>query len=324
MFQDLLNCSNPDGYRSQGDPCAQCSAEEADYIISFTTDNKEENDALLRYLSSNSIEGPHGNRPITFCTDRSLGFDGHFDAAGRPDLAKHGLGQPTAPGAWFSEYLEAAQRTRFGMLVLNPSKEYYQARACQMACQKVPSSRQHFYVKHDLRILPWMLHWAHTFDNQPQALLDAESGDIDALKALLCSDSSIVRVVDERGRSALYCAAMRGHADVVECLLDAFADPNCQNSAGWGPLHTAAEKGRDKVVTQLLEAKADVNGQSAMGHTPLHWAASNGHRVVAKALIEARADINILDEDGFTPLVMAAREGPRGFANFLLSSVHQG
>mmetsp|Transcript_37718 Transcript_37718/g.66316 ORF Transcript_37718/g.66316 Transcript_37718/m.66316 type:complete len:455 (+) Transcript_37718:161-1525(+) len=129
-YAAFISRSDPGGYSERDDPVGKGSASQADYLISFTTANKAEDDLWLKELSEHRVYGPHGNRPITFCTDRSLGFGGHFHAPAGIYLAKHGFCQPTAPGAWFDEYRKASQQTRFGLLVLNPSPAYFKSAAC--------------------------------------------------------------------------------------------------------------------------------------------------------------------------------------------------
>jgi len=135
-YLSFLNRSTQGGYGPEGrnDVLGAAVAQQADYLISFCAADKEKNDALLRLLSSEPVEGPHctkqATRPITFCTDRSLGFGGHYDAPAGLYLAKHGFAQPTAQRAWFNEYKEAGRNTAHGILVLNPSVGYLQSVAC--------------------------------------------------------------------------------------------------------------------------------------------------------------------------------------------------
>ena len=66
-----------------------------------------------------------------------------------------------------------------------------------------------------------------------------------------------VATQDEDGRTALHLAAMYGHDNVVEMLLEAKADLSTQDKWGRTVLHMAAENGYDKVV-KMLEANTDI------------------------------------------------------------------
>eukprot|EP00930_Biecheleria_cincta_P064829 TRINITY_DN5049_c0_g1_i4.p1 TRINITY_DN5049_c0_g1~~TRINITY_DN5049_c0_g1_i4.p1 ORF type:complete len:449 (+),score=76.54 TRINITY_DN5049_c0_g1_i4:77-1423(+) len=293
---------------SRGEPNAKQVAEECDYLISYTSSNSRVNDDLLHRLAAQGIR---------FCTDRSLGFGMHFRAADSTiqtlSLGKHGFAQPVAPGTWWDEYSGAAMKTRYGILVLNPSAEYYKSQACLKEMQGIPQDRQHIYLQEEDRIVSTTEHWAHVFDNQPSILEAASEGNLDNLRQLLHDHPRAVHVTDERGRTALYCAAEKRHQAAAELLLQAKADVNSQNSAGWRPLHVAAFKGADGIVKMLLQERAELTSQSMFGHTALHWAADSGRLRgnfnAFKLLVDAKADVTIKDSDGLTALETAALDG---------------
>ncbi|KAH9044113.1 ankyrin repeat-containing domain protein, partial [Lactarius deliciosus] len=63
---------------------------------------------------------------------------------------------------------------------------------------------------------------------------------------------------------------MRGHCDVVKCLLDHGADVNLPDDHHSTPLTLATHRGHIDVVRVLLEHNADVHSQDDSGQTPLH------------------------------------------------------
>src|SRR4051794_22644532 len=115
---------------------------------------------------------------------------------------------------------------------------------------------------------------------------------------------------DQDGFTALICAAIRGHVDVVEYLVLQGAKVNrtqhldLGNGAEMGghvsPLMRAAHYGHTKIVKLLIAAGADViartekilNGRHFTGETAFFYAAENGHTATIKALLELGAYIN--------------------------------
>jgi hypothetical protein len=117
------------------------------------------------------------------------------------------------------------------------------------------------------------------------------------------------------GRTALYAAALGGHAQLVDLLLQAGANPNL-NSRGPSdgtPLCAAACWGSLEVVRLLLAHGADPNLPEDEWWTPLRWAAAHGNEAVARELLAAGADPNLM-----APLGDAARRGSLGTVRALL------
>jgi len=149
-------------------------------------------------------------------------------------------------------------------------------------------------------------------------------GIAEIVAALLAMREWDINATDARGRTALAWAAVGGHEDVVNMLLqrkdlnpDA-ADTKYRRT----PLWWAAGGGHEGVVKLLLE-REDINPNAAdteYGRTPFLWAARGGHEGVVKLLLE-RGDINpsttgIVDDQ--TPLSLAARRGHQGVVKMLL------
>ena len=86
---------------------------------------------------------------------------------------------------------------------------------------------------------------------------------------------------------------MKGHADVVKCLLKNGADVNAVGGDGGTPLLFASHNGDVAVVKALVGGGANVNTANADNLTAVLMASAGGHKAVVKYLIEqARADIS--------------------------------
>ena len=115
----------------------------------------------------------------------------------------------------------------------------------------------------------------------------------------------------------LYWAAIMGHAQVVDALVNAGAELGWKDCRGLTALHRAAEgfQGDTNVgAVRVLAArggKAAVNeGINFLDMTPLHVAAYHGRSTaVVQALLEAGADASLTDGDGNTALEGAVSLG---------------
>jgi cytohesin len=118
----------------------------------------------------------------------------------------------------------------------------------------------------------------------------------------------------------LHLASYRGHAEAVEALLKAGAEPNTAER-WWGrkPLHLAAEAGHTEVIDALLDGGAEIEAGMPDGETPLHWAVLTGPLQAMRKLVEAGADPNAKDHSGKTPLHVAAIYRDTGIVRELLA-----
>lgn len=109
---------------------------------------------------------------------------------------------------------------------------------------------------------------AHGVRATPQVLI--QLGHPDKALAMLEARRSLLRKLDERGRSPLHHAAAQGLAELVQSLLALGADPDVGLGVSYTPLHVAANEAVAKV---LIAAGADVDARAVpTGDTPLHTA----------------------------------------------------
>jgi ankyrin repeat protein len=112
---------------------------------------------------------------------------------------------------------------------------------------------------------------------------------------------------DANQRPALILAAMNGHAQVVDLLIQNNASVNITDPQRNTALNVAAVRGAADIVEALLRAHANVNLANGVGETPLFSAARTGQVRVVEVLLRAGADVNQADYTGRTPLSAAER-----------------
>lgn len=101
-------------------------------------------------------------------------------------------------------------------------------------------------------------------------LADAsEAGDLDQVKANFDSFPEDLDVPDAAGNTPLQCAALNGHADIVNYLLKKGCNTECKNKDGESPLLDAVENSHLDVVKLLLDAGVDPRARNLRGEEPM-------------------------------------------------------
>lgn len=117
------------------------------------------------------------------------------------------------------------------------------------------------------------------------------SGDLDALRALLRQDPSLVHARLDHGATGLHLAVM--HPEALRVLLQHGADPNVREQGDNAlPLHFAAGSGHIDSVRALLDAGSDVQGDGdAHKMDTIGWATvlAAARRDVADLLVQRGA-----------------------------------
>ncbi|MDC0307390.1 ankyrin repeat domain-containing protein [bacterium] len=123
------------------------------------------------------------------------------------------------------------------------------------------------------------------------ALLDAaEGGYIEEVKQAIAEGADVnakdgYRPVHKLGLTPLNFAAMFGHTEIAELLIDKGADANAKDEKfGLTPLHNAAESGRKEIAELLISKGADVNAKDTGGETPLDRAIKSKQTKTANLL----------------------------------------
>jgi cytohesin len=132
-------------------------------------------------------------------------------------------------------------------------------------------------------------------------------GEVDALRDVIDAGAAVDQV-DTFGETALFVATQKGHARVVDLLLQAGADPNQRDALTRTPLHVAARRGHAALIKRLIAAGGDPNQRDLIwGRRALHYAAAAGCVEVFEALSRvAGIDAQATDDDGRTPADLAA------------------
>lgn len=160
------------------------------------------------------------------------------------------------------------------------------------------------------------------------AVLAAELGFVERLRALLDTHPELATAHNDRGSTALHGAAYWGQIAAARLLLERGADPNAPSRDGFLEISAIGaavatpnipnpsddEPNVVELVTLLLEHGADVNFRRRDGMTALHTAAYRGHAKVARLLLERDADSSIAARDdtphaGETPADTADAQG---------------
>ncbi len=131
----------------------------------------------------------------------------------------------------------------------------------------------------------------------------------------LASQPDIKFTSKKNGLNALHLAAIKGHNEIIQILLNYKSKINIneqdENDSLTALTH-AAYNGHDAVVTSLLEAGASIFMKGKEGTTALNLAIIKGHRMVVKILLQhqhASTLVNQNCQNGILPLTMAARCG---------------
>merc|ERR1712010_191217 len=110
--------------------------------------------------------------------------------------------------------------------------------------------------------------------------------------------------------TSLMLAAIMGHLDISQALLDAGANVDKADNKGNTALHIASYYcTRPKMTELLIKAGATVDASSANGATPLILAASSDKKRCAEVLLRHGADIAAVNEQGANALTRAQQKG---------------
>lgn len=124
-------------------------------------------------------------------------------------------------------------------------------------------------------------------------------------------------LVVPRGSTPLHAAAFSGNTEIVKLLIEAKANPNAENDAGWTPLRGAVRYENLSMVEMLLAAGADPNAGNGMA---LMAAVSSGNLAVTNMLLKAGARPDAVLEGRISALQMAVSGKDLAIARALLEA----
>jgi ankyrin repeat protein len=142
----------------------------------------------------------------------------------------------------------------------------------------------------------------------------AALGRADRVRELLAVDPGLARARSADGFTALHLPAFfggTGTAEAARRLIAAGADVSTRsdNSFWVLPLHSASSGGHAEIVELLLEAGAEPDARQRHGWTPLQAAAQNGDARSLEALLAAGADPTLRNDDGLSAADLAGAGG---------------
>lgn len=124
------------------------------------------------------------------------------------------------------------------------------------------------------------------FERGPDFVLieAAKSGDEEIVKLLIDNEDVNVNAKDDYGYTALCYAAVKGHSDIVDLLVENDANVNARNSCGGTALVQAVYFGHLQIAKNLINLGADVN-VNIHGQSLLSYAEKKGHDELVEHLI---------------------------------------
>ena len=151
----------------------------------------------------------------------------------------------------------------------------------------------------------------------------AAFGDVDRLTELLGDEPSLVSSYSGDGFTALHFAAFFGRYEAAVMLIERGAEVDAFGR-GWmtgTAMHSAVSRLQSDVVRILLDAGANPNVRQSAGWTPLHAAAMNGDLTSVELLLASGADPTATNEEGRSVADLANESGNEATADRIRSAL---
>jgi ankyrin repeat protein len=128
---------------------------------------------------------------------------------------------------------------------------------------------------------------------------------------LVNRDPELINSFSRDGFTPLGLAAYFGHEEISRLLISKGASVNTAANNGFNvfPIHSAVAARSYNITKMLLEAGAEVNVKQQAGFTALHAAAQTGNIEMIVLLLEYAADLNVRMEGGKLPADLAEEKG---------------
>ncbi len=155
---------------------------------------------------------------------------------------------------------------------------------------------------------------------EPDIFEAAAVGRFDWVASHIYRHPDAINAFSEDGFTPLGLACYFGHEEIARYLLLKGAEVNLPstNSFQVYPLHSAVAANNLDITKILLEAGAEVNIRQQAGFTPLHAAAQHGNIEMLILLLEAGADVGARNDAGLTPSYLATERGFHDIARILV------
>ena len=151
----------------------------------------------------------------------------------------------------------------------------------------------------------------------------AAFGDVDRLTELVGGEPLLANSYSGDGFTALHFAAFFGRYEAAALLIERGAEVDAFGR-GWmtgTAMHSAVSRLQSDVVRILLDAGANPNVRQSAGWTPLHAAAMNGDLPSVELLLAAGADPTATNEEGRSVIDLANESGDESTAARIRSAV---
>jgi ankyrin repeat protein len=147
----------------------------------------------------------------------------------------------------------------------------------------------------------------------------AATGQLQRVKQFVEKEPALAKCYSPDGFPVFALAAVFGHKEVAEYLLERGAEVNAAatNGTGYNALTGAVASGHTLIVSWLLANGAEANYRYGAGYSPLLTAAANGHLGIVSILLASGADLQAKTNDGKTALSFAHERGHAEVAEFL-------
>jgi len=144
-------------------------------------------------------------------------------------------------------------------------------------------------------------------------------GRVERLQEILLSDRARASEHAPDGFTPVALAAFFGQPEAVRALIAAGADVRAaaKNPLKVQALHAAVAGKNLDIVRAVLQAGADANAQQQAGFRPIHEAGIKADRVLAELLIAHGADPSLPNDAGVSAIDLAREKGHAEFADWL-------
>lgn len=136
-------------------------------------------------------------------------------------------------------------------------------------------------------------------------------GRLEETDLLTNNNPASINSFSKDGFTALGLAAYFGYEEIAKLLISRGADVNIPANNGYNvfPIHSAVASGNHGITKQLINAGANINVTQQAGFTPLHAAAQLGDIELIILLLEHAAEVDMRMEGGKLPADLARERG---------------